>query len=362
MTRLAGGELELEIPDQDRRDEIGAMARAVQVFKEDMAKRQRLTSQIAHLAHHDTLTGLPNRVLFHETLERALADPGEPVALHCLDLDQFKAVKDSLGHHIGDRLLQAAARRLCRGSHETDTVARLGGDEFAIVQTGMNSPTEVTGLATRLIELLSEPFEIDGHHIVVGVSVGTAFAPRDAAGAEKLLKCADMALYRAKDDGRGVYRLFEHEMDTAMQARRILECDLRQALQAGQLELHYQPLVDLAERRTTGCEALLRWRHPTRGLLPPGRVRASGRGNRPDRADRGVGAGACVRECRRMAAGDEGRGQPLGDPAAQPAAGDGDQRCPARLGAGADAARAGDHRNRAAAGYRDRTRRAAPAA
>ncbi len=167
--------------------------------------------------------------------------------------------------------LQAAARRLCRGSRQTDTVARLGGDEFAIVQTGMNSPAEVTGLASRLIELLNEPFDIDGHHIVVGVSIGIAFAPEDASSAEELLKCADMALYRAKDDGRGVCRLFEPAMDAAMQAHHGLECDLRQALAAGQLELHYQPLIDVARRRAAGCEALLRWRHPTRGLLLPDR-------------------------------------------------------------------------------------------
>ncbi len=240
---------------------------------EDITERRVAQATIAYQANHDALTGLPNRLLFHEKLEHALAFArrGHPLALHCLDLDQFKAVNDTLGHPIGDGLLQAVARRLRDCLRETDTVARLGGDEFAVVQTAVASPVDATGLASRLIELIRAPFEIGGHQVVIGTSIGIAFAPDDGLDADHLLKCADLALYRAKGDGRGAYRLFQTEMDQAMQARRVLELDLRQALPAGQLELFYQPLIDVRARRIAGCEALLRWRHPTDGLVPPDR-------------------------------------------------------------------------------------------
>ena len=240
---------------------------------EDTTARRTAEAKIAHLASHDALTDLPNRLLFHENLERALGfvRRGSLLALHCVDLDQFKAVNDTLGHPIGDRLLQAVAERLRNGSRETDTVARLGGDEFAIVQTAIGSPLDATELAGRLIDLIEAPFEIDGHHIVIGTSIGITLAPQDGADADQLLKCADLALYRAKMDGRGVYRLFQAEMDAAMQARRILELDLRLALSAGQLELFYQPQINLGDRQVAGCEALLRWRHPTKGLIAPDR-------------------------------------------------------------------------------------------
>ena len=240
---------------------------------DDITERRAAEARITHLGHHDALTGLPNRVLFREMFEHALAFArrGHLLALHYLDLDQFKAVNDTLGHPIGDRLLQAVADRLRDSLRETDTVARLGGDEFAILQTTLASPLEATGLAGRLIETIEAPFDIAGHQIVIGTSIGIAFAPQDGVDADQLLKCADLALYRAKVDGRGVYRLFQAEMDAAMQARRVLELDLRVALQAGQLELFYQPLIDVPARRINGCEALLRWRHPTQGLVPPDR-------------------------------------------------------------------------------------------
>jgi len=238
---------------------------------EDTTARRTAEAKIAYLASHDALTGLANRVLFHETFEHALAfvRRGSLQALHYLDLDQFKTVNDTLGHPIGDRLLQEVAERLRRGARETDTVARLGGDEFAIVQTAIDSPLDATGLAGRLIDLIEAPFEIDGHQIVIGTSIGIALAPQDGVDVDQLLKCADLALYRAKMDGRGVYRLFQADMDAAMQARRIMELDLRRALSDGQLELFYQPQIDLRDRRVAGCEALLRWRHPTKGLIPP---------------------------------------------------------------------------------------------
>jgi predicted signal transduction protein with EAL and GGDEF domain len=161
------------------------------------------------------------------------------------------------------------AQRLCDALRKTDTVARLGGDEFAIIQPTIASPIEATGLATRLIELIEQPFDIDGHQIVISASIGIAFGPQDATDPDALLKCADLALYRAKDDGRGVWRLFQAEMDAAMQKRRLLELDLRQSLIANQLELYFQPQIDVVTRQVAGFEALLRWRHPTRGLVSP---------------------------------------------------------------------------------------------
>jgi diguanylate cyclase (GGDEF)-like protein len=271
MTTLAGGSLEVQVADQHRRDEIGAMTDAVEVFKESMISGRRLTREIAHLAHHDALTDLPNRVLFHEKLKHALgyARRGRLLALHFLDLDQFKAVNDTLGHPVGDRLLQAAAERLQSCLRETDTIARLGGDEFAILETTIESPLDATRLAQRIIQVFAVPFEVEGHQIAIGISIGIAFAPQDGLDADHLLKCADLALYRAKSDGRNVYRLFQAEMDARMQARRVVELDLQRALSADQLELFYQPLVDLRTKSIVGFEALLRWRHPTKGLIPP---------------------------------------------------------------------------------------------
>ena len=238
---------------------------------EDTTERRAVEARIAHLAQHDALTGLPNRVLFRVTLERALAFArrGHLLALLCLDLDQFKSVNDTLGHPVGDGLLQAVAERLHGCLRETDTVARLGGDEFGIVQTSIESPVDTTGLADRLIELMEAPFEIEDHQIVIGTSIGIAFAPQDGLDADELLKNADLALYRAKFDGRGVYRLFQTAMDAEMQMRRRLELDLRHALGSGQFEVYYQPLIDLKAEAVAGFEALLRWHHPERGLIPP---------------------------------------------------------------------------------------------
>ena len=218
---------------------------------EDITERRQAEARMAHMAHHDALTDLPNRVLFHEKLAEALAHArrGRPLALLCLDLDQFKAVNDTLGHPIGDALLQAVAQPAAQQVRDTDTVARLGGDEFAVVQAPIDKPTEAADFAERLIAMLDEPFEIDGHQIVIGTSIGIALAPQDGLDADELLKNADLALYRAKADGRGVYRLFDTAMDAAMQARRLLELDLRQALRAGQFEVYYQPLVDFGPRR-----------------------------------------------------------------------------------------------------------------
>jgi diguanylate cyclase (GGDEF)-like protein len=238
---------------------------------EDIGDRRRAEARMVYLAHHDALTELPNRLLFRAKLNDALAYArrGDLLALLCLDLDQFKAVNDTLGHPVGDLLLRAVAERLLHQTRDTDTVARLGGDEFAIVMAPLDKPTEAIQLAGRLVELMAPPFEVSGHQIVIGTSIGIAFAPQDGLDADTLLRCADLALYRAKVDGRGVYRLFHAEMDAQMQKRRLLELDLRQALSAGQFEVFYQPVIDLHARAVTSVEALVRWRHPERGLVSP---------------------------------------------------------------------------------------------
>ncbi len=238
---------------------------------EDVTERRRAEAQIAHMAHHDAPTLLPNRVTFRERLLEALAlrRREEWVAVFCLDLDHFKSVNDTLGHPVGDALLTVVAERLRIAAGEGATVARLSGDEFAIVETGLDHPEQAGAIAERLVGLVSEPYEVDGHHLVIGTSIGIAMAPSDGIDPDILLKNADMALYRAKADGRGTHRYFEPEMDARLQARRVLELDLRKAIVAGEFRLFYQPLINLASGEVSGFEALLRWAHPTRGLVSP---------------------------------------------------------------------------------------------
>jgi diguanylate cyclase (GGDEF)-like protein/PAS domain S-box-containing protein len=240
---------------------------------EDITDWQRAQAQITHMARHDALTNLPNRTLFRERLERALqlAKRGDQLAVLCLDLDHFKEINDSLGHPIGDALLNEVASRLRTCLTETDTVARLGGDEFAIVQLCANcEPTAVAALASQIVEIVATPYDIEGHHLVVGVSIGISLAPDDGNNPDELLKRADLALYRAKADGRGTYRFFEAGMDARVQARRLMELDLRHALRREEFEVYYQPICDLASDETTAFEALVRWNHPQRGLILPG--------------------------------------------------------------------------------------------
>jgi diguanylate cyclase (GGDEF)-like protein len=238
---------------------------------EDITERRRAEIKIAHMARHDSLTDLPNRVLFHERLSQALAGihRGEQLALLYLDLDHFKGVNDTLGHHIGDELLKKVAGRLRDSVHDIDTVARVGGDEFAIIQTGVAGPLDVAGLARRICDAIKAPYALHGHAVVLDTSIGIAIAPNDGTEANELLKNADMALYGAKTNGRGSYRFFEPAMDARMKARRALEIALRRALANGEFELHYQPLLRLRDNRVTCCEALLRWCHPERGMIPP---------------------------------------------------------------------------------------------
>jgi diguanylate cyclase (GGDEF)-like protein len=224
------------------------------------------------MAHHDALTDLPNRVLFRVRMTEALAQRERnhsSFAVLCIDLDNFKLVNDTLGHPIGDRLLQAVAERVELVMRRGDTAARLGGDEFAVLVHDVKSPEELAAYSEKLIEVVSEPYLIDGLAVSVGTTVGIAVAPGDGEDADRLLRNADLALYRAKADGKSTYRFFETEMDARAQMRRQLEIDLRSALAAGRLEVHYQPLVELATGAILGFEALLRWPHPKRGYVPP---------------------------------------------------------------------------------------------
>jgi diguanylate cyclase (GGDEF)-like protein/PAS domain S-box-containing protein len=240
---------------------------------EDISERRRAEARIAHMAHHDALTDLPNRLMLHERMEQAAegvsGDSGS-FAILCLDLDRFKNVNDTLGHPTGDALLKAVAVRLRKCAGESEIVARLGGDEFAILQGGAPQPSSADALARSILEVLGAPYDLDGQHVVISASIGVAVAPAHGLTPDQLLKNADMALYRAKADGRSLHRFFEPEMDADLQRRRLLELDLRKALAAGEFELHYQPLVDLKTGEIRGCEALLRWRNPERGLVSPG--------------------------------------------------------------------------------------------
>ncbi|MBR1218869.1 EAL domain-containing protein [Bradyrhizobium sp. U87765 SZCCT0131] len=238
---------------------------------EDVTEQRKAESQIAFMARHDALTKLPNRSMLAERIEQAIAQAGRGsnFAVFCLDLDNFKQVNDTLGHPVGDELLCAVADRLRACVREVDTVARLGGDEFAIIQSGIETPEDAARLARRIVECVAEPYEFGDQRIVIGCSVGISLAPGDGTYGEKLLKNADVALYRAKTDGRGTWRFFEPEMDAILQERRALELDLREAMERDQFDLFYQPLYDLSLNEICGFEALLRWRHPTRGLVPP---------------------------------------------------------------------------------------------
>lgn len=238
---------------------------------QDITEQRQSEAKITHMARHDALTGLPNRILLNEQLGQGLARTrrGEIVAVHLLDLDRFKNVNDTLGHPAGDKLLQMVTQRLQLVARDTDTVARMGGDEFAIVQVGIAQPSDATALALRTIEEVSKHYTIEGQHVVIGTSVGIAVGPVDGTTPDQLLRNADLALYRAKDDGRGTFRFFEPGMDARMQNRRVMECELRDALIRNEFELHYQPVMDLERNDIRGFEALIRWRHPQKGLLAP---------------------------------------------------------------------------------------------
>ena len=238
----------------------------------DVSNRRRAEDAVIHMARHDSLTDLPNRVLFRERLEQAMhraVRQDEQVAVLCLDLDGFKAVNDTLGHPTGDALLREVASRLRQGVREDDTVARLGGDEFAIVHVGVHQPADALALARRLIGRIGALYDIDGRRIAVQTCIGITLAPTDGSQVDELLRNADMALYHAKSAGRGIARLFDPTMGAEIVRRQAMELDLREALALGQFHLEYQPIVNLRTWRIESFEALLRWTHPTRGLIGP---------------------------------------------------------------------------------------------
>ena len=240
---------------------------------EDVTEQKQSETQIAYLAHHDALTGLANRASFMSKIEEAAARQrrsGEAFSILILDLDHFKNVNDTLGHPAGDTLLRDVAARLNSALRETDMLARLGGDEFAIIQAGEVNQREAAGaLANRIIEIITKPFKIDGHQLHIGTSIGIAWAPEHGLDHDDLLKKADLALYRVKSAGRKGFRFFEAEMSETAGVRRLFENDLRQALAQNELELHYQPIVNSSTYKLRSVEALVRWRHPTKGLILP---------------------------------------------------------------------------------------------
>jgi diguanylate cyclase (GGDEF)-like protein len=240
---------------------------------EDITSQKRTEMKMIQMARHDGLTGLANRAVLLEKVNDALAfnqRRGDVFTIFMLDLDRFKGVNDTLGHHVGDELLKEAARRLKSCMRETDTLARLGGDEFAIVQAGDGNQREsAIALAIRIIDNLNEPFEIEGNKLNIGTSIGIALAPEDGTDSDELMKKADMALYRAKADGRNGYAFFDPAMTAQADARHHMEKDLRRAILNKEFELHYQPVIDVRTRKIYGAEALVRWRHPQKGLISP---------------------------------------------------------------------------------------------
>ncbi|RST30200.1 EAL domain-containing protein [Sphingomonas ginkgonis] len=248
-------------------DEIGRLAESFNKMSAGIVEREH---RIGHMAFHDALTNLPNRAFFREQLEGALARAGgRDVAVLYLDLDGFKSVNDTLGHPVGDELLKLVGDVLTEVATDA-AVSRLGGDEFAIILTGPKGSDRPRTLAQQIVDRMREPMMAGGHLIATGTSIGIAIGPEDGTDANTLLKNADLALYRAKQDGRGVFSFFEPSLDRAARARRQLELDLRGALRTGQFRLEFQPIFDLKAERIGGLEALLRWDHPTRGLITPG--------------------------------------------------------------------------------------------
>jgi len=240
---------------------------------EDITERARNEERIAYLAQHDLLTGLANRALFSEKLDdvaKRLKRHGTNFTVLMLDLDKFKNVNDTLGHPAGDQLLVEVARRLQSSLRDTDVVARLGGDEFAIIQENERNQSEgAIALALKIIALIEQPFDLGGHSVSVGTSIGIAFAPEHGSDAESLLQKADVALYAAKSGGRNDFRVFQPELTKAADIQKSMESELREGISRGEFELHYQPTVDARTRTVSGVEAFVRWHHPLRGMLAP---------------------------------------------------------------------------------------------
>ena len=237
---------------------------------EDITEQRQQEARIQHLARHDALTELANRIQFLEEMaaSEAQIERGEKTAVLCIDLDHFKSVNDTYGHAIGDKLLKQASARLWGTTRETDILARLGGDEFSLLLRPIDKPSDAAAIAERIVKTMSAPFTIDGQQIAIGASVGIAVAPQDGETTDVLMKNADMALYRAKSEGRSTYHFFEKDMDAAIQKRRMIEAGLRAALANNELRVVFQPLVGLKENRVTCLEALLRWTHKGEAISP----------------------------------------------------------------------------------------------
>ncbi len=240
---------------------------------QDITAQKRAETQITYMARHDGLTGIANRAVLLEKMEDAgarLRRYGNRFTVFMLDLDLFKTVNDSLGHPVGDELLKVVANRLEACIRETDTVARLGGDEFAILATADGDQRETAiAMASRLLEAVAAPYDLDGHHINIGTSIGIALAPEHGTDVDQLMKNADLALYKAKSEGRDAYRFFEDAMGVEARTRRANQIELRNALANGELELHYHPIIDIHSGEMASIEALIRWRHPQRGMISP---------------------------------------------------------------------------------------------
>jgi diguanylate cyclase (GGDEF)-like protein len=264
--RLAAGEhVHVRVRGSDE------LARLADSFNDMVGKIAEREQRITQLAFNDVLTGLPNRTMFQQQLEHLLrvsGGNGSRFALHCLDLDQFKVINDTLGHPAGDALLVESAHRLLDAARG-HFVARLGGDEFVVLQSLGADRNAIDHLAAEILQTMRRPFRIDGHEVMPSTSIGIAIAPEDGLDADTLLRSADLALYRAKEAGRGTFAFFEESLNERAQERRQIETDLRAALDRGEFELFYQPLFDLDQNRICSFEALIRWRHPQRGLVSP---------------------------------------------------------------------------------------------
>jgi diguanylate cyclase (GGDEF)-like protein len=283
LSRLAAGDRDAALPEFNRNDELGEMAKAFHVFRAnatalELAQEETRKAQQEALTHarHDSLTGLRNRRVFAADLEDALGKAhggSTSYAVLLIDLDHFKPINDLLGHQVGDAVLREVANRLEAAIRKTDTAVRLGGDEFAIISEGnpdAETNTEIaTTLANRVLEAIRRPIVVGTHRVQIGASIGIARSREGNTDAENLLHEADIAMYRAKRDGRGVFRVFEPSMDEELRARAALEADLRQAILEDAIKPFYQPLVDIRLNRVCGFEVLARWQHPTRGFVPP---------------------------------------------------------------------------------------------
>lgn len=279
LKRIARDETGNITPYQRRQDEIGQLASTIETLREAVVEREHLRKmreaarELEHLAHHDALTGLPNRAFLQKALSRQLDDVeagNKTINVMLLDLDRFKPVNDTYGHAVGDQVLISTCKRVSTLLGPDDVFARLGGDEFALIQVvAINAEKESRRLASRIIEAISRPFQINDLSLSIGASIGIACAPVHGKNSNQILSHADVALYTSKGAGRGCYHIFEPGMTMETSHRSTIELELMQALNENQFEVHYQPIVAIGEGRITGYEALVRWRHPKRGLLSP---------------------------------------------------------------------------------------------